>query len=108
MDARNSTSCAVRSASPLALHGPAGERLNELIAAHPHVTMNPPYRQEDLVLTKRHVPRQGMLVVGIDQRTVNIQNHSLTHTFCSSCAEPRRAATSERLLQRMQHAARVI
>ena len=63
----------------------AGERGNELVAAHPDVPVDAPHRQHHVVLTERAVPRDGVVVVGVDERAVDVEDRD--HAAFSRAAE---------------------
>jgi hypothetical protein len=60
--------------SPLGLESIAGKRRYKLIASHPDVAMDAPNRQDQIVLTKGAVPSDRVLVVGVDERAVYIED----------------------------------
>src|SRR6476660_4531458 len=57
------------------LLGPVvGQGGDQLIAAHPDVTVDSPHRQHDAVLAKRAVPGDRMVIVGVDERPVDVEH----------------------------------
>jgi hypothetical protein len=52
----------------------ARNRFDELIAAHADVTVQTPNREHDVVLPEGPVPAQGVLVIRVDERPVDIEN----------------------------------
>ena len=57
----------------------ASDRAHELVAAHPYVAVKPPDREDDAVATKGPVPGQSVVVVGVDERSVNVENGGRRH-----------------------------
>ena len=57
----------------------AGNRRDELVAAHPDVTVEPPHREDDLEAPKGAIPRQRVLVVRVDERAVEVQQRRARH-----------------------------
>ena len=57
----------------------ARDRSDELVAAHPDVTVKPPHREDDLEASERAVPGERMLVVGVDERAVDVQQRCARH-----------------------------
>jgi hypothetical protein len=55
------------------------EGADELVSAHPDVAMHPPHRKMDPVLTKGLIPTQGVLVVRVDERAVDVEDGSGRH-----------------------------
>jgi len=51
----------------------AGDRRDVLVAAHPDVAVETPHREDDLEAAKRAVPGERVLVVGVDQRAIEVQ-----------------------------------
>jgi hypothetical protein len=49
------------------------DRGNQLVAAHADVTMDSPDRRRQVVLAKRAIPRDRMLVVRVDERPVDVE-----------------------------------
>ena len=47
--------------------------LHELIAPHSDVAMDPPQWQHDAMVPERAIPRDRMVVVGIDERAVDVE-----------------------------------
>ena len=58
----------------LSLCALVGQCGDQLIAAHPDVAVDAPYRQHDPVVPERPVPRDRVLVVGVDERAVDIED----------------------------------
>jgi hypothetical protein len=57
------------------LLGPlVGQRLHNLIAAHPDIAVNQPHRQHDPVPAEGAVPGERVLVVGVDERPVDVEH----------------------------------
>ena len=52
----------------------AGQGGHQLVAAHADVAVDPPHRQGQPVLAERPVPGDGVVVVGVDQRAVDVQH----------------------------------
>jgi hypothetical protein len=52
----------------------AHERGDELVAAHADVAVDPPDRKDDAVLAERPVPGDRVLVVGVDERAVDVED----------------------------------
>jgi len=57
----------------------ARDRSDELVAAHPDVTVEPPHREDDLEAPERAVPGERVLVVRVDERAVDIQQRCAGH-----------------------------
>ena len=55
------------------------DRRHKLVASHPDVTVDPPQREHDLLSAKRAVPSKSMLVVGIDESAVEVEQCSAFH-----------------------------
>ena len=55
------------------------ERRDELVAAHPDGAMDSPERQRDVVLSEGAVPRDRVLVVGVDERAVDVEQGGFRH-----------------------------
>ena len=51
----------------------AGDGTDQLVAAHADVAVQAPDREHDVVLPKGAVPTQRMLVVGVDERPVDVE-----------------------------------
>ena len=47
---------------------------DELVAAHADVAVDPPDRRRQVVLAKRPVPRDRVLVVGVDEGPVDVED----------------------------------
>jgi hypothetical protein len=59
----------------LLLLGPlVGERFHCLVTAHPDVAVNQPDREDDAVPAKRSEPRDRVVVIGVDERPVDVQD----------------------------------
>ena len=58
----------------LALDSSSVERCDELVAAHADVAVDAPDRQHDVVLRERAEPRERVLVVGVDERAVDVED----------------------------------
>ena len=58
----------------LALGALIGQRGDQLVTAHPDVAMDPPQREHDLVLSKRTKPRDRVVIVRVDQRSVDVED----------------------------------
>src|SRR5215217_132645 len=52
----------------------AGHRGHQLVAAHADVAVDPPHRHGQAVLAEGAVPGDGVVVVGVDQRAVDVQH----------------------------------
>ena len=63
----------------LALELLAAERLDELVAAHPDVPVDAPDRQQHPVLAEGPVPGDRVLVVGVDERAVDVEDRCGWH-----------------------------
>lgn len=50
------------------------QRRHKLIATHADVTVDAPDRQHEIVRAKRAIPRERVLVVGVDERPVEIED----------------------------------
>jgi hypothetical protein len=57
----------------------ADEGGDELVPAHAHCPVDAPDRQNDSVPKKRAVPRERVLVVGVDERAVDVEQRGLGH-----------------------------
>jgi hypothetical protein len=57
----------------------AGDRLDELVGAHPDMPVDTPDRKGDVVPPKGPVPRDRVVIVGVDQRAVDAENGSRWH-----------------------------
>ena len=57
----------------------AGDRLDQHVATHPDVAVDPPQRRGDLVVAKRAVPGKRMVVVGVDERPVDVEDRRRSH-----------------------------
>jgi hypothetical protein len=60
----------------------AAECLDQLVAAHADVPVDPPDRQHDLVLVEGPVPRDRVLEVRVDQGAVDVENRRGGHPRC--------------------------
>jgi hypothetical protein len=58
----------------LAVEACAREGGDQLIAAHADVPVDAPQRQHEAVLAERAIPRDGVVVVRVDQRAVDVQD----------------------------------
>ena len=62
-----------------------GEGAYQLVPAHPDVAVDQPQRQHDPVAAERPIPRDRVVVVGVDQRPVDVQNRDChRHAGCSA------------------------
>ena len=52
----------------------SGERVDELVAAHPDVAVDPPQRRRGAVAAKGSVPGDRVVVVGVDERPVDVED----------------------------------
>ena len=59
--------------SVIALGVSVRPRLHELVAAHADVAVDPPQREHDVVLAEGAVPREGVVVVGVDEGAVDVE-----------------------------------
>jgi hypothetical protein len=50
-----------------------GNCLDELVTAHADVAVNPPQRQDDLVPPECAMPGDRVLVVGVDERAIEVE-----------------------------------
>ena len=57
----------------LALGAIVGQGLDHLIATHADVAVDAPDRQHDAVVAERAIPRDRVVVVGVDERAVDIE-----------------------------------
>ena len=57
----------------LSLDGVAGESRHDLVSAHADVAMDAPDRHDDLVPTECAKPRERVLVIRVDERSVEIE-----------------------------------
>ena len=57
----------------------AGNRGDELVAAHPDVTVDAPDRRRQVVIAERPVPADRVLVVGVDEGAVDVENCRAAH-----------------------------
>jgi len=55
------------------LYAIARNGFDVLVTAHADVAMEPPHRQDDLVATERAIPRKCVLVVRVDERSVEVE-----------------------------------
>src|SRR5581483_10637506 len=58
----------------LPLHLVAGKGADELVAAHAEVTVDPPDRQHEVVLSERPVPRDRVVVVRVHEGAVDVED----------------------------------
>jgi hypothetical protein len=58
---------------------------DDLVAAHADRPMQPPYRQCDVEVAESAVESQGVLVVGVDEGAIDVEDRSVGHML-SSCA----------------------
>jgi hypothetical protein len=59
-----------------------------LITAHPDVSVQAPHREHDVVLPEGAVPAKSVLIVGVDERAVDVENGSPTYeAVASACTE---------------------
>jgi hypothetical protein len=63
----------------LALDLVAGDRGDELIAAHADVAVDAPDRRAYVVLAERAVPDDRVLVVGVDEGPVDVEDRGRAH-----------------------------
>ena len=66
------------------LDGFAGDRADQLVAAHPDVTVDLPDREDDAVLAKGQIPGHRMVVVRVDERAVDVEQHSGRHLLSAT------------------------
>ena len=57
----------------------AGDRADELVAAHPDVAVDPPYRRHHSVAPERAVPRDRVVIVRVDERPVDVEDRGGRH-----------------------------
>src|SRR5437763_4895052 len=62
-----------------AFHVVARDGSDVLVAAHPDVAVEPPHREDDVEAPKRAVPGERVLVVGVDQRAIEVQQRRPGH-----------------------------
>jgi hypothetical protein len=65
--------------SLLALDLVPGERGDDLVSAHADVPVDPPEREDDALLRERAVPRDDVVVVRIDERSVDVEDRGRWH-----------------------------
>jgi hypothetical protein len=65
-----------------------GQRLDQLVPTHAEVAMDTPDGQRQLVLTEGHVPRHRVLVVGIHQRAIDVEDRRLALAHRTELAPP--------------------
>ena len=83
----------------LALEPLVAERRDELIAAHPDVAVNAPQRKHDPVPAKRPIPGQSVVIVGVHERPVDVEDRcrgsheqvsegafTLARSICARCS----------------------
>src|SRR6185437_374375 len=52
----------------------AAQRGHHLVAPHPDVAMDAPDRQDQAMVGKRPKPRDGVVVIGVDEGAVDVQD----------------------------------
>jgi hypothetical protein len=67
----------------LGLHLIARKQLDDAVASDPDPMMDPPDRHDDSLLAEGSVPPQGMLIIGVDQRSIDIKDHCERHSVHS-------------------------
>ena len=82
----------------LAVEALTGEGGDQLIAAHPDVPVDAPQRQDEPVRAERAVPGERVVVVGVHQRAVDVQDrrgHGVyaTERACSACLPSANSST---------------
>src|SRR6202040_2985025 len=60
----------------------AEQRRDQLVAAHAHVAVDPPERHHVAVLAERLKPGQGVVVVGVDERAVDVEDRRVRRLPC--------------------------
>ena len=58
----------------LAIEALAGDLADELVAAHPHVAVQVDQRDHRVVAAQGSRPREGVVVVGVDEGAVDVQD----------------------------------
>lgn len=66
----------------------AGERLNQLVAAHTHRAVQLPEQQHDAVLTEGPVPGDRVVVARVDERAVEVDERGKRHGGAGTRAPP--------------------
>jgi hypothetical protein len=61
---------------------PGHEGGDQLVPAHPDVPVDPPHGQSDFVRSERAVPRQRVVVIRVDQRSVDVEQRG-GHYACT-------------------------
>ena len=69
----------------LLLHLVAGDGGDVLVAAHADVPVELPHRDRQVVLTERAVPRERVVVVRVDERSVDVDDRRLGHYEAVAC-----------------------
>ncbi|MEJ7741802.1 MAG: hypothetical protein WKF73_04170 [Nocardioidaceae bacterium] len=62
-----------------------GDSLDELVATHADRPVDAPQGRRDVEVAKCRVPRERVLVVGVDERSVDIENDRADHGSPPGC-----------------------
>src|SRR5205085_2215811 len=61
---------------------------DELVAAHPHVTVQAPDREHEVVLPEGAIPRERVVVVRVDERAVDVEDRGAGQPAAYDCVSP--------------------